>query len=159
MEGRGAGTGGLSTRRTVTEGPEYLPGSWYNSALQLGRFWGLQVTLAIVSCREPSRAGRWSPTASKVQQAPHRRSAGCGWETCSKSLLQRGSEISRQLDTQSSEENFKELLKWASEYWQRESSSSYRGHRNLFEQFTGQKICLDSRKSANEFVASIVNER
>ncbi len=78
MEGRGAGTGGLSTRRTVTEGPEYLPGSWYNSALQLGRFWGLQVTLAIVSCREPSRAGRWSPTASKVQQAPHRRSAGCG---------------------------------------------------------------------------------
>lgn len=83
------------------------------------------------------------------------------WETCSKSLVQRGSESSnvRQLDTRSSEENFKELLKWASEYWQRESSSSYRGHRNLFEQFTGQKICLDSRKSANEFVASIAHGR
>jgi adenylate kinase family enzyme len=79
------------------------------------------------------------------------------WETCSKSLLQRGSENSRQLDTQSSEENFKELLQWTSEYWQRESASSYRGHRNLFEQFTGQKICLASRNSANEFVASIVN--
>jgi len=78
------------------------------------------------------------------------------WETCSKSLRQRGSESSKQLDKQSAEENLEKLLKWASEYWQREGPSSYRGHLLLFEQFSGDKVCLQSRKSVNDFIASII---
>lgn len=78
------------------------------------------------------------------------------WEACSQSLLQRGSESSKQLDKQSAEENFKKLLKWASEYWQREKPSSYYGHQLLFEQFSGEKICLQSRRSVNDFTASLI---
>ena len=77
------------------------------------------------------------------------------WETCSRNLLDRGSESSKQLDRQSADENFEKLLRWASEYWQREGPRSYRGHQLLFEQFKGDKICLTSRGSANEFVASL----
>lgn len=79
-----------------------------------------------------------------------------GWETCSKSLLQRGSESSKQLDKQSAEENFQKLLKWASEYWQRQGPSSFHGHRLLFEEFRGDKICLQSRKAVNDFMDSII---
>lgn len=78
------------------------------------------------------------------------------WETCSQSLLQRGSESSKQLDKQSAEDNFQKLLKWASEYWQRETPSSYSGHLLLFEQFSGSKIRLQSRKSVNEFIESLL---
>jgi adenylate kinase family enzyme len=78
------------------------------------------------------------------------------WENCSRNLLQRGSESSKQLDQQSAEENFQKLLKWASEYWQRESPSSYCGHLLLFEQFAGEKICLQSRDAVNDFLASII---
>lgn len=79
------------------------------------------------------------------------------WETCSQSLLQRGSESSKQLDRQSAEDNFQKLLQWASEYWQRETPSSYQGHQLLFEQFAGDKICLRSRGAVDEFVASFIN--
>jgi adenylate kinase family enzyme len=79
------------------------------------------------------------------------------WETCSKHLLDRGSESSKQLDQQSAEDSFAKLLRWASEYWQREGSRSYHGHRLLFEQFKGDKICLTSSRSANDFVATFLD--
>jgi hypothetical protein len=76
------------------------------------------------------------------------------WETCSKQLLDRGSESSKQRDPQAAEEYFAKLLRWASEYWQREGLRSYHGHKVLFEQFSGDKICLTSSRSANDFAAS-----
>jgi adenylate kinase family enzyme len=76
------------------------------------------------------------------------------WETCSKQLLDRGSESSKQRDPQAAEEHFAKLLRWASEYWQREGLRSYHGHKVLFEQFSGDKICLTSSRSANDFAAS-----
>jgi adenylate kinase family enzyme len=79
------------------------------------------------------------------------------WETCSKQLLDRGSESSNQLDQQSAKDNFAKLLRWASEYWQREGLRSYHGHKVLFEQFKRDKICLTSSRSANDFVASFLD--
>jgi adenylate kinase family enzyme len=76
------------------------------------------------------------------------------WETCSKQLRDRGSESSKQRDQQAAEEHFAKLLRWASEYWQREGLRSYHGHKVLFEQFSGDKICLTSSRSANDFAAS-----
>ena len=56
----------------------------------------------------------------------------------------------------SAEENFEKLLEWASDYWQRETPSPYCGHLSLFEQFSGDKICLQSRKAVDDFIASII---
>lgn len=77
------------------------------------------------------------------------------WATCSASLLKRGSESAQQLDQSLAEENFNQLLKWASEYWQRENLRSYRGHARLFEQFNGQKVCLTTRQAVNELIDSL----
>jgi adenylate kinase family enzyme len=78
------------------------------------------------------------------------------WETCSQSLLRRGSESSKQLDSKSAEESFHKLLKWAEEYWQREGLRSHQGHKLLYEQFSAGKTRLDSRKEADDFADSII---
>jgi adenylate kinase family enzyme len=80
------------------------------------------------------------------------------WETCSQSLLQRSSESSKQLDLESAEENFQKLLKWAKKYWQRDGLRSHSGHKLLYEQFSGDKSRLVSRKSVDDFAADILAE-
>lgn len=79
------------------------------------------------------------------------------WGSCFKNLLLRRSENSNQPVKQSDEEMYAKLLKWASEYWRRSGPSSYQGHRFVFEQFNGDKICLNSRKSVDDFVESIID--
>ena len=79
------------------------------------------------------------------------------WATCSASLLQRGSESSKQLDAQLAEENFNKLLQWASDYWQRQDLRSQRGHASLVEQFSGKKVCLKTRGEVDNFVDSLSN--
>ena len=76
-------------------------------------------------------------------------------ETCMHSLLQRGSESSKQLYQQSAEENFQKLLTWASAYWQREDLRSHRGHANLFTQFNGKKDSFQTRLAVNDFLDSL----
>lgn len=76
------------------------------------------------------------------------------WTTCSTSLLNRGSESSQQLDARLAEENFTKLLRWASDYWQRQDLRSHPGHASLFDQFYGQKIRLRTRDEVNDFIAS-----
>jgi len=80
------------------------------------------------------------------------------WATCSTSLLNRGSESSQQLDAQLAEENFTKLLRWASDYWQRQDLRSYHGHASLFDQFCGQKIRLRTRDEVNALIASLERE-
>ena len=60
------------------------------------------------------------------------------WEECKKNLLIRGSESSKQLDRKKAEDNFQELLKWASEYGIRDSKASKKYHNWLFETFSGR---------------------
>lgn len=77
------------------------------------------------------------------------------WATCSASLLQRGSESSKQLDAYLAEENFNKLLQWASDYWQRQDLRSQRGHAFLFEQFNDKKVCLKTRGEVDDFIGTL----
>jgi len=74
------------------------------------------------------------------------------WKLCRSSLLSRGSESSKQLDKEVAEDNFQNLLTWASEYKFRNSKSSYKFHNELFDQFKGKKIRFKSREQINTFV-------
>lgn len=77
------------------------------------------------------------------------------WPVCEQSLLFRGSESSNQLDSELAEKNFKELLKWASEYSTRVSKSSHSYHSQLFNQFTGTKLRFLTREEVDSFVTSV----
>jgi adenylate kinase family enzyme len=81
-----------------------------------------------------------------------------GWTVCEQSLLARGSESSTQLDSELAENNFRELLKWASEYGSRVSKSSYGFHNQLFTQFTGTKCRFSTREEVNAFVTSTTSD-
>ena len=76
-------------------------------------------------------------------------------DTCEQSLLFRGSESSKQLDPQLAEENFKELLKWTSEYKSRTSKNSFDFHFQLFNEFDGKKFHLKTRNEVNLFISEI----
>ena len=71
---------------------------------------------------------------------------------CESSLHARGSESSKQLDVEQAEKNFRELLKWASEYTVRESKSSRQFHQQLFSDFQGNKVRFTTRSQVNAFV-------
>lgn len=75
------------------------------------------------------------------------------WSECKNSLYARGSESSKQLNEEQAEKNFRELLKWASEYSVRESKSSRQFHQQLFSDFHGTKVRFTTRSQVNEFVA------
>jgi len=77
------------------------------------------------------------------------------WEECRSNLLNRGSESSRQLDSKKAEENFQELLKWASEYEARDSKASKKYHCALFDGFTREKHKLCSRDEIDNLMAEI----
>ncbi|HIF9210669.1 TPA: AAA family ATPase [Photobacterium damselae] len=76
------------------------------------------------------------------------------WPVCKQSLLSRGSESSKQLDSELAEKNFKELLKWAFEYNSRVSKNSHSYHSQLFDQFVGTKLRFSTREEVDSFVAS-----
>ncbi|MEI2565239.1 AAA family ATPase [Vibrio metoecus] len=74
------------------------------------------------------------------------------WVVCEESLYLRGSESSKQLDPLLAEESFAKLLKWASEYKNRESKSSWAFHHKLFQEFSGKKVRFSARSQVNSFV-------
>ncbi|MEE9144770.1 MAG: AAA family ATPase [Candidatus Binatia bacterium] len=75
------------------------------------------------------------------------------WPICKKRLEKRGSESKRHLDREQSEEGLKELLEWASHYYDRQDLRSYEGHRATLEKFSGKKAHLRSEIAVNKFVA------
>jgi adenylate kinase family enzyme len=76
------------------------------------------------------------------------------WATCERSLLQRGSESSKQQDPQAAAASFERLLAWAAAYPHRDGPRSQRGHRLIFEQFQGGKTRLTSRGAVADFLAT-----
>jgi hypothetical protein len=74
------------------------------------------------------------------------------WTTCHGSLMIRGSESSRQLDSVKAEENFRNLVFWAEQYWVRTDLRSHAGHLQLFDGFSGLKFKPITRAAANEFI-------
>ena len=75
------------------------------------------------------------------------------WETCSASLLDRGSESAKWLTKTLAEERFRELFAWAAAYWQRQGSCSHSGHNSMFDLFQGEKIRFTERTSVNRYIA------
>jgi adenylate kinase family enzyme len=74
------------------------------------------------------------------------------WSVCDTSLKARGSESSRQLEPAKAEENFRNLLLWAEQYWKRTDLRSHTGHLRLFNNFTGLKFRFTMRAEVDEFI-------
>ncbi len=51
--------------------------------------------------------------------------------------------------------SFRELAVWAENYWNRQSASSFSGHKEIFENFAGPKARLRTRPDVAEFLRSI----
>ena len=68
------------------------------------------------------------------------------WSICRQGLLARGP------CRGASEESFAALLKWAEDYWERGTSSSFNGHLNLFDGFCGEKVRLKDRDEVHELL-------
>lgn len=67
------------------------------------------------------------------------------WNDCREGLLERGPHRGGTFT------EFDALLKWAEAYWTRATSSSFSGHLEMFESFSGSRFRLKSRDERNEF--------
>jgi len=79
-------------------------------------------------------------------------------ELCRTSLIQRGSESSKQRDPAQAQESFRALLQWSSEYWSRTNFQSHQGHLRLFDGFKGDKIRFERRADVDAYVHAIREE-
>lgn len=70
------------------------------------------------------------------------------WQVCQQRLESRTSNLGRP----QTEDGSRQLLAWAYGYYEREDFNSYKGHKSLFERFSGQKHCLQSENQVNEFL-------
>lgn len=75
------------------------------------------------------------------------------WPECRAGLLARGRRRG------ANDVSFRELLRWGEDYWRRETSSSFAGHRIRFDAFTGAKWRFTSRAAIDEFIAAISGRR
>ena len=68
------------------------------------------------------------------------------WRVCRESL------ILREQRRSGKEADFVDLLSWSEGYWGRQTSSSFRGHSRLFENFVGTKWKLHNREEVRELL-------
>jgi adenylate kinase family enzyme len=66
------------------------------------------------------------------------------WPICHTRLLKRGSESKKHLGRTQSEQGLKNLVEWASQYYERTNACSYEGHKKLMVHFPGLKVRLKS---------------
>jgi adenylate kinase family enzyme len=71
------------------------------------------------------------------------------WDVCREGLLARGQRRG------GTEADFAELLKWAEAYWDRQTPTSFKGHRCLFEAFSARKLRIRSRKEVDHLLADL----
>lgn len=76
------------------------------------------------------------------------------WPICRDRLLNRGSESKRHMGRKESEEGLRQLVEWASQYYERKNERSYEGHKKLMNGFHGQKIYLNSEADVANFINS-----
>lgn len=77
------------------------------------------------------------------------------WPTCKARLQARGSESKRHLGREQSEKGLRDLIDWASHYYDRSDGRSWSGHQALFNTFRGDRICLTTQEKVEEFVAHL----
>jgi len=71
------------------------------------------------------------------------------WKVCREGLLARGQRRG------GTEADFSELLKWAEAYWDRQTPTSFKGHRHLFEGFSAAKLRIGARREADDLLADL----
>jgi len=72
------------------------------------------------------------------------------WEVCREGLLARGQRRG------GTDADFSELLKWAEAYWDRQTPTSFEGHRRLFEGFSAAKLRIRARKESDHLLADLM---
>ncbi len=73
-------------------------------------------------------------------------------DICLKRLQNRGSESKKHMGREESEAGLKELITWASQYYERKSKSSYYGHSVIYENFFKTKIRLKNVDEVMQFI-------
>jgi adenylate kinase family enzyme len=73
------------------------------------------------------------------------------WRACREGLLARG------LQRGGTQGDLAALLSWARDYWDRQTSSSFKGHSCIFESFLGAKVRLRNREEVSEFYKALVD--
>ncbi|BHH82358.1 hypothetical protein LA52FAK_06470 [Desulforhopalus sp. 52FAK] len=74
------------------------------------------------------------------------------WPICRDRLLIRGSESKQHMGRNESEEGLRQLVEWASKYYERKNARSYEGHKKLMNGFKGQQIYLNSEAGVDDFI-------
>jgi hypothetical protein len=64
--------------------------------------------------------------------------------------------LARGLRRGGTEADVSELLKWAHAYWSRQTPTSFKGHRHLFEGFSAAKFRIRARKEADHLLADLM---
>ena len=75
------------------------------------------------------------------------------WEVCRQGLLARG------VRRGGTDADLAELMKWAEEYWQRQTSSSSTGHLRLFEPFPRARLRLRTRQEVGQLLTDLRVEK
>lgn len=76
------------------------------------------------------------------------------WEVCKARLLGRGSENKRHLERPQSEKGVRELIQWASNYYDRDGQRSFAGHKSLFDRFPRKKKRIKSQDDVSHFLSN-----
>src|SRR4051812_35168669 len=71
------------------------------------------------------------------------------WNLCRAGLLARG------LRRGATSRDAADLMKWAEAYWSRQTPSSFAGHSNMFNEFSGAKLRLENREQVAELLGSL----
>jgi adenylate kinase family enzyme len=72
------------------------------------------------------------------------------WDVCREGLMARKASTSRPA------EDRQELLAWAQAYWERDTSSSFAGHKRIFDNFSGRKFRIGSRNEAEGVIGRLI---
>lgn len=71
------------------------------------------------------------------------------WSVCQARLRARGPRRG------ATEQDVADLLKWAEQYWERQTPTSFAGHARMFEGFPGTKFRLQSREDVHHLLRSL----
>ena len=71
---------------------------------------------------------------------------------CLERLKTRGFESKEHMEREESEKGLKELIKWASAYYERKSKSSFFGHSQIYNKFSKKKFSLKSEGEVLRFI-------
>ncbi len=74
------------------------------------------------------------------------------WPICRDRLLKRRSESKQHMNREQSTEDLRELIEWASRYYERKNARSFEGHKRLINSFHGEKIYLNTETEVIKIV-------